>query len=239
MSTLHFEALMKNKKFPSWFTIESYAGTDRLDFLGWKTQLGNRIHQQTLLESGAIDQFDLGFFQAQGSPFYDLGLDANYASDRSVYPLTFGVAQSLIETLPPQLPYQANCNDEYVKSTGKQRMLFNFTADLHASEKELIADFSALIKPLLANIKKNRNPGITPSVIESWSRYQILPYIDLKLWYSRVGEKLPSHTTLAAALFQDGHGDKDTIRSSTIPKAKNALQFYTLRQLSLAKSEAI
>lgn len=227
---------MKTYDFPDWFSIDAYAATARLDFQGWKQQLGSRIYLKMLLDIGSNEEFDLHFAKTSESPFFDLGFDVNYAADRAVYALTYGAVSSLLQPLPPGIHAHANCDEAYEKATNSPSgMYLHLTVDLHASEAEIMSDFRSLIGPALARTKTGRKAGITQKVIESWHQFQILPYLDLHLWSIRHGTKLPSHTALAVELFPEGREDKDTIRNSTIPKALMALKMPTLRQLALAR----
>jgi hypothetical protein len=233
--------MMTASKFdcPHWFKLDRYDGTVRLDFEGWRTQIGTRIFLDGLLAAGRLDEFDQHFAEIKESPFMDIDFGVNYASGKAAYPTTFGVAEAMVDTLTPLAPHRyANC-DQMLSDIDQNpfAMYAHLTIDFNASKTKIVTDFNTWLE---AAIEKNReqfprksSTGITKAVIKSWHDHQILPYHDLWLWHQRQGHKMPSHTMLSIWLFSKTDGGKDKVRD-TISKAEFAFQQSTLRQLSLA-----
>lgn len=224
---------------PDWFDIHRYDGCSRLDFEGWRNQIGTRIFLAGLLAVNEQEQFDLHFAEIKDSPFTDIDVADNHVSSKAVYPLTFGVADTMVSALKPLSPHRRDGCDETLSNDGQEAfaMHAHLTIDFNASETEIINDFKAwLVTALAANRTQfprgGRNAGITASMIGSWHYHQILPYEDLRLWYLRQGNKLPSATILAHWLFPDSDAGKDKVRD-TISKAGSAFQLTTLRQLTI------
>jgi hypothetical protein len=232
---------MAESKFdlPSWFDLNRYMATGRLDFDGWRIQIGNRIYLDRLLAADMTDQFDLHFAEIKESPFMDIGFEDNYASRKAAYPLTFGMANAMVNTLAPLAPHrEADC-DQALSEAGQVSfaMHAHLTIDFNASETEIINDFKAWLTSAAAKNRtqfpRNRDAGITKAVIKSWHDHQILPYEDLRLWHLRQHIEMPSQTILAHWLFSTTYAGKDKARDM-IAKALSAYQLTTLRQLFLA-----
>lgn len=238
---------------PSWFDQHRYAATERLDFEGWRTQIGTRIFLAGLLESNKkvpsaelLEQFDQHFSDIQSSPFMDIGVADNYASDKAVYPLTFGVANTIVATLTPLSPHRKESCDQKLLEEEQESfaMHAHVTIDLNASKSEIIDDFKELLTVALAENRqrfpRSREPGITPAVTQTWGDHQVLPYQDLLLWHLRQGLTMPNDTAMAAWIFHDsdGLGGKEKARG-TREKAASIFSLTTLRQLTLADASPL
>ena len=227
---------------PAWFNIANYDETNTLDFEGWRTQVGSRIILAGLLSAKLNDQFDIYFGEIQNAPFMDIGFDAKYVSDRAVYPLTYGVANAIVESLAPHNPNPNDICDQKLQAYGQEGFVLSahLTVDLDGSKEDLIKDFKAWLDPAVAEYRQRfprpREPGITQSVIRSWHDFQILSYQDLWLWHRRQGVPMPSDTVMANWLFsvRDG-GDKNKARATKL-NAKLVFTRSTLRQLAIAQS---
>ena len=171
---------------PDWFEIDRYSDTDTLDFRGWATQIGTRIYLSMLLKAGKNDVFDDYFEQLKTAPFFDIDFSASFPSDKAVYPLPFGVAKVITDSLSV-----ANCGDKDFCDENLRELhpgIFDRQAhlyvDLRAPKTLLIKQFGDWLKESL--IKRKRGPAITKSVLKTWHRtHPILPYQDLRLWYLR------------------------------------------------------
>ncbi|MGZ3236854.1 MAG: DUF6387 family protein [Burkholderiaceae bacterium] len=230
---------------PPWFDIGRYAATDRLDFEGWRTQIGNRIFLNLLLNTSREEEFDQYFSEIKAGPFMDLGFEANFSSGKATYPLTFGVANTMVAALVPHSPdRKMNC-DEMLSEIGEDSfaMHAHLTIDFNASETEIIDDFKAWLALAIEKNRKQfprkREAPISDAVIKSWHDHQILPYEDLRLWHMRKGSDLPGHKILAHWLFSEtdsaraGKGIDNKVRD-TITKASSAFKLATLQQLYIA-----
>lgn len=230
---------------PDWFNLRNYNGTDRLDFEGWRTQIGNRIGLKSMLDTNATDRFDSLFKEIQTSPFYDIGFSDTYVSSNAVYPLTFGVASALVDALESLKPEPSASCDQSL-SEAKQvgfGMHAHLTVDLNASEKELLKGFERWMKGAITEnrlrIPRSRESRISPDVINSWHKNRVLPYRDLYLWHLRQKQEMPSDTVVADWLFPDSvdeyGGDKEAVRNSRL-KSEQTFSLSILRRLNLVES---
>lgn len=227
---------------PDWFKLSNYNGTDRLDFEGWRTQIGSRIGLKAMLDANATDQFDSSFKEIQTSPFYDIGFSDTYKSSNAVYPLTFGVASALVDALESLKPEPSASCDQRLSETGQVGfgMHAHLTVDLNASEMELRKAFKNWVKGAITENRqrtaRSSGAGISKSVIDGWCTHKILPYQDLFLWCLRYEQKMPSDSVVADWLFADSiddhGGDKDTVREAR-NKAEQVFSLPVLRRLSL------
>ena len=229
---------------PAWFDVRRYDRTNILDFEGWRTQVGNRIVLAGLLSAKLNDQFDTYFSDIQNAPFTDIGFDNKFVSDRAVYPLTYGVANAIVDSLAPHDPGPNDICDQRLQAYGQEGFVLSahLTVDLDGSKEDIIKDFNVWLEPALAEYRqrfpRGRGPGISPSAIRSWHDFQILPYQDLFLWHHRYGVRMPSDTVMANWLFSDrAGGDKNKSRSTKITAIK-VFNSSTLRQLAIAQSHA-
>jgi hypothetical protein len=226
---------------PDWFDLDKYAATDTLDFEGWRAQVFTRISLEGLLSANLTDEFDLYFGQIQNAPFMDIGFDINYVSDKTVYPLTYGVANAIVDSLSPNNPNPNDNCDQKLRDYGQDGFVISahLTVDLDGSKEEIIQNFQSWLEPALAEYRtlypRAREPGITQPVIRSWHDYQVLPYQDLKLWYRRQNIKMPSDTVIATWLFAEQEGDKNKALE-TRNKAAETFSRSTLRLLAIAQS---
>jgi hypothetical protein len=224
---------------PTWFSLDHYQNADRLDFEGWRIQIGNRIYLDGLARLDTKDQFDQCFKNIIESPFFDFGFADVNISSKAVYPLTFGVANAMVSTLALLNPDRKDSCDQRLRDDGQESfaMHAHLTIDFNASKAKIIKDFEAWLVPSLETHRKqfprDREAGMTKAVCKSWHEHKILPYQDLKLWFQSKGLPLPSDTILADWLYPDGDADKDKART-TREKAESAYNLTTLRQLSLA-----
>jgi hypothetical protein len=199
---------------PDWFNIARYKLASTLNFQGWAVQIGNRIHLGELLDAKEFVEFDAQFTRLMSFPFTDLGFNASYPSDKTIYPLTFGVAATIAEIL-----FDANCKNSDVcddKLKEYDPDMFVGQAHLHvnlrASKTLIISQFNEWLDS--AHIPRERGAPISNSVLDSWSESKpILPYQDLKLWHKRHDIKMPSDTSMADWL-ELYDGTKDTVRAT-------------------------
>jgi len=63
-----------------------------------------------------------------------------------------------------------------------------------------------------------------------WTRFGVLPYLDLKLWEMETGNKIPLRV-LADAIYPLGEGGEETVRKTTAPLANSLIQEHNLRIL--------
>jgi|GEM_PF-942850 len=217
---------------PDWFDIRRYARTAALDFEGWQNQIGSRIFLAGLLAANKQEEFDLHFAEIKDSPFTYIDVIYDHASSNAVYPLTFGVADTMVAALKPLSPHRRDDCDKILSNDGQKSfaMQAHLTIDFNASETEIINDFKAWLGPAAAanrtQFPRDRNAGITSAMIGSWNEHQILPYEDLRLWHRRQGLAMPSGTILVHWLFPDSDAGKDKARD-TISKAESAFQLTT------------
>ncbi len=220
---------------PHWFKLAHYDGTSLLDFEGWRSQIGTRVFLAGLLDMGMKEQFDVHFAQIASSPFMDIDFGDNYVSNKATYPLTFGVAEEIVNTLKPHAPHRKTNCDQMLSEIGQDSfaMQGHLTIDLYASKRQIIKNFEAWLEIAMEKIPRERNPGITIAVTKSWHDHQILPYQDLWLWHRRKKIDLPSHPILTVWLFPKTEHGNDKVRD-TIKKAVSAFTLTTLRQLAIA-----
>ena len=197
---------------PEWFDIEKYSSMVSFNFRDWATQIGNRFFLNMLLTNGMHNEFDQFIARIQENPFDDLGYKASYPSDKTVFPLTFGVAKSMTDLL-----YGAGCGDKEFcddklreiepEMYAAQSMLF---INLKAPRSLLKKQFDEWLDKSL--LERKRGPAITQSVTQTWAiNHPILPYQDLKLWNLRQGIKMPSDFVMAEWLSLV-YGDRHTVR---------------------------
>jgi hypothetical protein len=198
---------------PSWFNIETYASAVNLDFRGWATQIGNRLLLGMLLDVKNLDEFDRLFNLLIADPFVDLGYNGSFPSDKTVYPVTFGVVKTITNILAETGCEDKDVCDEKLRAIepdtfAAQAILF---VNLKAPKKLLEKQFRNWLEDSL--LKRNRSPSISSAKIHSWGRdHPILPYQDLKLWHSRHNEQMPSDFLMADWLDLL-NGDKETVRA--------------------------
>ncbi|MGB8077822.1 MAG: hypothetical protein WCE58_04000 [Gallionella sp.] len=197
---------------PSWFAIERYEPARRFGFREWATQIGNRFLLGAQLTHGKLDEFDQSFTRIAANPFDDLGYRGSYPSDKTVFPLSFGVARAVTNILS-----DAGCgDDEFCDEKlreidpdlyGAQSILF---VNLKAPRTLLKEQFDAWLETSL--LERKRAPAITAPVTQTWAiNHPILPYQDLKLWHKRHGRELPKDSVMANWLDLD-FANRDIIR---------------------------
>jgi hypothetical protein len=202
---------------PDWFNLAKYVSARPLDFREWAVQIGNRFFLSTLLNVEANTVFDTHFARLIEDPFADLGFKSSYPSDKTVYPLTFGVAKTITVAL-----FDAECQERDVCDE-KLKVLHpdmfaeqaHLSVNLRAPKVLLIKQFSKWLETSL--VERERGPAISESVTRTWmSSRQILPYQDLRLWHRRYSKDMPSDTVVAGWLDQQytAHKDKDVIRAT-------------------------
>jgi hypothetical protein len=224
---------------PKWFGLKRYAATAGLNFEGWSSQIGNRIYLHGLLATDQFEKFDEQFANVQTNPFFDLGFKPSFASAKAAYPLTFGVAESMLDVLRPLSPQRATSCDQKLSEVEQNPFVMqgHLTIDLNASKDEILADFKEWLETELRKNRERfprpREAGITQAVIESWHDHQILPYQDLILWHKRHNTDMPSQSIIVEWLFPGTEFTSDRVRD-TRSKAEKAFQLNTLRQLNLA-----
>lgn len=226
---------------PEWFKINTYSGTQHLNFEGWRKHLSDRAYLKDVLGfNRMLWFFDERFKLIQEAPFYELGLAPTFPlPTKTVYPLTLGQAVLLGSLVDDSTGFFDSCDDALKKASPEvYQMQTHIAVDLNASIGQLKADFAALVKPLLRRNReahpRDREAGITTTVVSSWHKHQILPYIDLWLWHRRHKMEMPTQETLSVWLFKDAPGDNFKIRE-TEKKAMEALQPNALRRLALGK----
>jgi len=183
---------------PSWFKIKQYAPAVRFGFREWATHIGNRIFLGQLLDAGKLAEFDQRFNPIMSDPFVDLGFSASFPADKTVYPLTFGVAKAITDLLSDANSGDNDFCDEKLHElhpdiyAGQAHLFVN----LRAPKTLLIKQFSDWLET--ARLERKRDPAITNSVTQTWAvNHPILPYEDLRLWHKRQERKLPSDSDMA------------------------------------------
>jgi hypothetical protein len=136
---------------PDWFDIKKYEPALRFDFRDWATQIGNRFFLSNLLKHEKFVEFDQSFARIQVNPFDDLGYRGSYPSDKTVYPLTFGVAKTITDVLSDIDCEDKEYCDEKLREIdpelySNQAMLF---VNLKSPRTLLINQFDAWLKTAL------------------------------------------------------------------------------------------
>jgi len=198
---------------PSWFEIDQYASAVGFGFREWATQIGNRFYLDSLLDAGKPEEFDQLFTRIKANPFDDLGFSGSFPSDKTVYPLTIGVAKTLANVL-----VDANSVDKI----SCDEMLRNLHPDIYAGQAHLFVNLRApktlLIKQFSdwlddSLLERKRGPAITDSVTQTLAiNHPVLPYQDLWLWYRQQKEKMPSDFVMTDWLALDS-GNRDAVRA--------------------------
>jgi len=227
---------------PSWFDLNKYSDSVLFGFDAWRMQIGNRVALKGFLDARESAQFSSHFETIKKAPLSDIGFSVRFGSEHAVYPITFGVASSIVEALHPFSPSNGDSYDQKLRDSGQDAyaMHAHLTVDLNASRTEIVDSFEAWVDQALAENRmgypREREPGMSEKVLEGWNRYRILPYQDLVLWHASNGYPMPSDTRMADCLFPEGNGDKDVVRE-TRRKAKLAFTLATVRQLSIAAAQ--
>lgn len=199
---------------PSWFDLKKYRRSRTLQFRDWANQIGSRIHLQSLLVLENFDEFDLCFETLAADPFADLGFRVSLSSDKTVCPLTFGVAKTFTDILSDaKCAVKDICDEELRKLhpeiySGQAHLYVDLRAPKALVIKQFITWFEA------SHIKRERNSALSESVIQSWAvTHPILPYQDLRLWFLRHKGKMPTDGAMANARWFLSPVDKDGIKA--------------------------
>lgn len=129
---------------------------------------------------------------------------------------------------PPKRWIDAPIHESYMFSKNKAVRLGQefspITVDLSLPDTLLINAF----KLWLANARKET--GMYPSStryrkpdFESWTRFGVLPWLDLTIWQEEVGLTIPSRV-MADAIFPYGEGGEETVRKTTKPMAMSLIE---------------
>lgn len=73
---------------------------------------------------------------------------------------------------------------------------------------------------------------------ELWQNYGVLPYLDLKIWESETGIKIPNRV-MADAIFPVSQGGEETVRKTTAKMAKSLLTQEHLETLAAVAAQHI
>lgn len=224
---------------PSWFNLKNYSAAGAFNFNDWARHIGNRYWLQSLLDRGDCARFDQEMARIAADPFTDLGFDYRTVSARTVYPLTVQVAKSIVEALANTEIDGASCCDEVVEtqSEAPPGIHIHLTINLEGSLTQLTSDFRAVIRPALDRYQevfpRKRAPGITKKKLESWCKYHVLAFLDIKLWAQRIELEL-THMDVLTTLYLETDETIESART-TMDLAEDALSLTTIRQLALAR----
>ncbi|HEX7644830.1 MAG TPA: DUF6387 family protein [Burkholderiaceae bacterium] len=107
--------------------------------------------------------------------------------------------------------------------------------DINSPEDIAVEAFRAWFSEKKTERKKGteKDNSIARSEFAKWARYQILAYLDLKLWSDIHKNNLP-HWLTAGALFPNWDGDtSEIVRKTTIKLANRATDFKTINALAI------
>lgn len=108
----------------------------------------------------------------------------------------------------------------------------NVSVNLLVPDKLLIEQFKQMLKELR---RKGLDAGnCAKSNFLGWSRFGVLPYLDLKIWEHETGRKIPNRV-MADAIFPPGEGGEEVVRKTT---AKLAQELLTRKNLEILASIA-
>lgn len=108
----------------------------------------------------------------------------------------------------------------------------NVSVNLLVPDKLLVEQFKQMLKDL-----RRKGLGMencAKSDFLGWSRFGVLPYLDLKIWEHETGMKIPNRV-MADAIFPPGEGGEEVVRKTT---AKLAQELLTRKSLEILASIA-
>lgn len=103
--------------------------------------------------------------------------------------------------------------------------------DLNFPDKILIETFKQYLATRRTESKtEHLSKPFREQDFYDWTRFSVLPYLDLKLWEMETGNKIPLRV-LADAIYPSGEGGEETVRKTTAPLAKSLIEYHNLRIL--------
>lgn len=260
---------------PEWFDITRYGGATQLDFQGWAEAIATRIHLDNLLTTSNLTaeqlnatrcepekpeitvlqaeqlgqeklrEFDEYFENLKTAPFYEIGFSSTNASDKSVFPIPFGVAKQMTDVLS-----DVGCT----KNDSCDERLQEFYSEMYAGQahllvrleypKRLIVDhFKAWLDVALPRYRsthpRSKEAVLGAHILQNLAiNYPILPYQDLMLWYRRYGIKRPSYTVMSEWFALINGANNETVAEiAKWAKRTFTMSFY-FELTALASDEA-
>ena len=109
--------------------------------------------------------------------------------------------------------------------------------DLNFPDKVLLDTFKQYLVTRRAESKtEHLSKPFRQQDFYDWSRFGVLPYLDLKLWEMETGNKIP-YRVYADAIYRSTEGGEETVRKTTAPLANSLIQYhiykYWLRKLRM------
>lgn len=230
---------------PELFCLDSYAGTEHLDALGWVSALAIRHFSFRVIESTR----DLReTFSELNDPKY-----AEFVSDyESIFKSYQETSEKLLKWPHPGVPLSSEFwitaevkagpvqlltrNDlhQIVNSPEKiDERKIHLSINVQCSDEQLIDNF----RETLASIRSTRSLKFAPKNFNDkdflrWHRLAILPYLDLTLWASFNDSRIAQHV-LGDAIFPNRGGDTtQAIRQTVKPLATKLMQWENILTLS-------
>ena len=103
--------------------------------------------------------------------------------------------------------------------------------DLNFPDKILLETFKQYLATRRAESKtEHLSKPLREQDFYDWTRFGVLPYLDLKFWEMETKNKIPLRV-LADAIYPPGEGGEETVRKTTAPLAKSLIEYHNLRIL--------
>jgi hypothetical protein len=103
--------------------------------------------------------------------------------------------------------------------------------DLNLPDQLLIKQFESRLSQLRKDIHSNFLALQSRTSMESFSKYAVLPYLDLSIWAEQEKISIPNRV-MADAIFPLGEGGEENIRKTTKPLSKQLLTDDSLNRLA-------
>lgn len=141
-----------------------------------------------------------------------------------------------LDDLPIEFPCKDWIDEPVDAISSTDGFHVNARVNLLVPDKLLVEQFKLMLTEL-------RHSGVfvehyAKSDFSGWTRFGILPYLDLKIWEKETGIKIPNRV-MADAIFPLGEGGEEVVRKTTVKLAKQLLTRKNLETLASIAAQEI
>lgn len=221
--------MKKPKGIPDWFDIKKYSEAKTLTPIEWYTNLDKRLgffnsmrvktnpKSRSEKKEMANNYCNEIIEAIKINPLFHSDSESELLINKSTVKFRekrvdeHGFGPGLAELL-------SMAGDRYCEKTGDCKLTIN----LHANDKQIIADFKEWLKTIRyeLDVSVNKKTPFSEKDLLEWAEYGVLPYLDLKIWSGFTGQKI-TQSVIGNTIYSD-QIDVDTterIRKTTKKKA--------------------
>lgn len=156
----------------------------------------------------------------------------------------FGQFENVTEESWFERKIRIPCTDWIDKPVDLQRtgscLTMHAAFNLNLEDKALIDQFTNMLRTLRESMRRSgiALPHYRKPDFESWVKFGVLPYIDLRIWSDEVDASIPNRV-MADAIFPQGEGGEEVVRKTTERLALDLLDEKHLEQLAAVAAQEI